>query len=236
MTAYTTITDGEIDPESPITTTLMTKMRDNAIAITEGSSGAPKMQTAGITDNAVTADKLAAGIGVTELIESWTPTAVATKEFTWDESIYSSVSMVVDGIAVSTDNAFMYIRFGYDNGATIVITSNYKRTHGNTNSGTLTNVTTTLWEIATAIGNAAGEGASASLEFYGGGNAGRPTPHLKYTSTTKDTAGAYNGGFGWGAFNSDVSALSIDTLQLKLNTGTFQSGVGEVYLYGVRRA
>lgn len=43
MAAYTTIADSEIDPESPFTTTLATKYRDNPIAITEGASGAPRI-------------------------------------------------------------------------------------------------------------------------------------------------------------------------------------------------
>ncbi len=41
MTAYTVIADSEIDPESPGTTTLFTKLRDNPIAISEGTSPAP---------------------------------------------------------------------------------------------------------------------------------------------------------------------------------------------------
>jgi len=53
MTAYNTIADSDIDPESPITTTLMTRLRDNAIAITEGSSGAPKIQEAAMDDESV---------------------------------------------------------------------------------------------------------------------------------------------------------------------------------------
>jgi len=44
MTAYSTIADSEIDPESPGTTTLFTKLRDNPTAIAEGSSGAPKIR------------------------------------------------------------------------------------------------------------------------------------------------------------------------------------------------
>jgi len=48
MTTYTAITAGEIDVDSPITTGLMTKIRDNPIAITEGASGAPKIQTAAL--------------------------------------------------------------------------------------------------------------------------------------------------------------------------------------------
>jgi hypothetical protein len=60
MTSYVAIADSDIDPESPIVATLMTRLRDNPIAITEGSSGAPKVQTAGITDIAVTQVKLSA--------------------------------------------------------------------------------------------------------------------------------------------------------------------------------
>ena len=43
MTTYTAIADTEIDQDSPVTETLMTKMRDNPIAITEGASGAPRI-------------------------------------------------------------------------------------------------------------------------------------------------------------------------------------------------
>lgn len=43
MTSYITINNTEVDPDSPITADLMTKMRDNPIAISEGSSGAPKV-------------------------------------------------------------------------------------------------------------------------------------------------------------------------------------------------
>lgn len=43
MTSYITIANTEVDPDSPITADLMTKLRDNPIAISEGSSGAPKV-------------------------------------------------------------------------------------------------------------------------------------------------------------------------------------------------
>lgn len=41
MTTYTAIANTEIDADSPITTTLMQSMRDNPIAISEGSTDAP---------------------------------------------------------------------------------------------------------------------------------------------------------------------------------------------------
>ena len=58
MTGYAAILNSEVDPESPITTSLMVALRDNPIAITEGSSGAPNIVTAAITDANVTQAKL----------------------------------------------------------------------------------------------------------------------------------------------------------------------------------
>ena len=41
MTAYVTIPDSDVDPESPITTALMTALRDNPLAIAERDATAP---------------------------------------------------------------------------------------------------------------------------------------------------------------------------------------------------
>ena len=41
MAAWTTIPDSDVDPESPITTSLMQALRDNPVAIAEGATGAP---------------------------------------------------------------------------------------------------------------------------------------------------------------------------------------------------
>lgn len=46
MTTYTAIPDTSIDIDSPVTQPLMTALRDNPIAIAEGSSGAPSIETA----------------------------------------------------------------------------------------------------------------------------------------------------------------------------------------------
>ena len=48
MTTYTTITNAEIDQDSPITQPLLTALRDNPVAITEGAAGAPKVQAAAL--------------------------------------------------------------------------------------------------------------------------------------------------------------------------------------------
>lgn len=51
MTAYTAIGDGELIVDRPITESLLTRLRDNPIAISEGSAGAPKVQSDGLEPN-----------------------------------------------------------------------------------------------------------------------------------------------------------------------------------------
>jgi hypothetical protein len=48
MTSYTAIADTEIDAESPVTEELMTRLRDNPIAIGEGATGAPRIWGSGV--------------------------------------------------------------------------------------------------------------------------------------------------------------------------------------------
>lgn len=48
MTTYTTIPNSDIDPDSPVTTSLVTLLRDNPLAIGEGASGAPRIARAAV--------------------------------------------------------------------------------------------------------------------------------------------------------------------------------------------
>jgi hypothetical protein len=61
MTIYTSITGGEIDADSPITESLVTRLRDNPIAISEGSTGAPKIQTSAYDTGSVDEASIGAG-------------------------------------------------------------------------------------------------------------------------------------------------------------------------------
>ncbi len=58
MPTYTAIPDGDVDAESPGTTTLITLLRDNPIAITEGAAGAPQIVAAAIATDAVETAKI----------------------------------------------------------------------------------------------------------------------------------------------------------------------------------
>ena len=56
MTTYTAIPNADIDQDSPVTQPLMTALRDNPIAITEGATGAPRIVAAAIEGGASSTD------------------------------------------------------------------------------------------------------------------------------------------------------------------------------------
>ena len=55
MTDWTTIADTQLDPKAPVTSELMTAMRDNPIAIAEGASGAPRIEASAFASSYYTA-------------------------------------------------------------------------------------------------------------------------------------------------------------------------------------
>ncbi len=58
---YTAIPDGDVDAESPGTTTLITLLRDNPIAITQGDAGAPNIIAAALATDSVEEAKIKNG-------------------------------------------------------------------------------------------------------------------------------------------------------------------------------
>lgn len=62
MASYSPIANTEIDPESPITASLLARLRDNPLAIQQGDATAPENQTGSIADLAITAAKLNADV------------------------------------------------------------------------------------------------------------------------------------------------------------------------------
>lgn len=63
---WTTIPDSDIDPDSPITTGLMTAYRDNFAALAEGLSGAPLIHPSSALDDTITTNGTQSiGTGVT---------------------------------------------------------------------------------------------------------------------------------------------------------------------------
>jgi hypothetical protein len=75
MSTYTAIADAEIDVDSPVTQILLTKYRENMLAIQQGDASAPRIQTAAIDSAQLTAAIVAAisgiapgGVGYTSLM------------------------------------------------------------------------------------------------------------------------------------------------------------------------
>lgn len=63
MTTYQVINDNEIDLDSPITESLMTRLRNNPLAIQEGDPTAPKIQKDALDSGVVSQPKLDTSIG-----------------------------------------------------------------------------------------------------------------------------------------------------------------------------
>jgi hypothetical protein len=59
MASWTNIADATLEPGKPIRAIDARALRENPIAIAEGAAGAPKIETAGITDLNVTTAKIA---------------------------------------------------------------------------------------------------------------------------------------------------------------------------------
>jgi len=72
MTTYTAIANSEIDAESPITTGLMTKLRDNLLAVQEGDATAPNITDApastALDDTVTTEGQQSIGVGASYTI------------------------------------------------------------------------------------------------------------------------------------------------------------------------
>ena len=61
MTTYTAIGNSEVDTDSPITESLITRLRDNPLAQFEGAAGAPKIADAAFNTNSINGNKIVTG-------------------------------------------------------------------------------------------------------------------------------------------------------------------------------
>ena len=64
MSTYTAIADAEIDQDSPVTQILLTKYRENMLAIQQGDATAPKIQVVALDSAQLTAAIIAAIVGI----------------------------------------------------------------------------------------------------------------------------------------------------------------------------
>jgi len=147
MTAYSTIADSEIDPESPGTTTLFGKLRNNPIAITEGAAGAPSIVSAALASSVVTSDKLDYSdlIDITNsyLISTLKNIIVTGSINGWTDVTVSELSVPELYINSNASNAYIRILY-FASGATQNIDS--RITIDGTLSDTITTTSLTGWK------------------------------------------------------------------------------------------
>lgn len=109
MATYTAITDAEIDQDSPITQTLMTKYRDNLTAVIEDDSSAPKIKQRmryGETNGGnITFSDLAnyGGVEITASLTEESGTDPATLEMLYSTNNGSSYTSITDILEAAHD-------------------------------------------------------------------------------------------------------------------------------------
>ena len=79
MPEYQEILDTEVEPEAPLTSSLGVRFRDNPIALANGASGAPRIQTAALNNSAVTTAKINNGAVTTAKINNGAVTRAKLK-------------------------------------------------------------------------------------------------------------------------------------------------------------
>jgi len=123
MATYTAITDAEIDQDSPITQTLMTKYRDNLTAVVEDDSTAPKikqrMRYGQSNGGNITFSDMAnyGGVEIKAAIRESGGTGNATIELQYSTNNGSSYTSVTD-VATAPDPAGTALASGYFDFAT----------------------------------------------------------------------------------------------------------------------
>ncbi len=193
------------------------------------------------------------GGGTWELVDlggtsnPWTPTAVNSKDFTWDESLYSRILIVAEGLVPATDGVSLRLRLGHTNGTVILSgTEDYGYiatgpSGGNfnlTDNGSgLNTFIITGWSGSAegVVGSNNDEGISLDITLTGMGSI-RSAPRVRIESTWLDASGA--------ELISDVNGVvtdasgdsnQFDTARLFWSSGNFELQ-GNVYVYGLKRA
>lgn len=216
MTAYVIIADSEIDPESPGTSTLFTKLRDNPIAIAEGSTGAPA---------------LAGPAGASLVLLN---TAIASSDasiaFTGLSSTYDLFKLVFINIYSSSAADNLRIRTSTDNGATYEATGyvSYRQDSVTTTAAVTSGNTTGIF-IATSVDNTASRSLSGEFNMYGLSSS---VARQKFIGECVFQDGSGNTTLTK-TFAMRNIASDVDAIEIAFGTGNI---TGDFYLYGIRKA
>lgn len=207
MTTYTAIPDSDIDPESPGTTTLFTRLRDNPLAVAEGDATAPSI------------------IGLDPIGEVVVSSPVAGVDFQNGvggivfDSTYDAYKIALINVVPATDAVSLYGRV-YVGGVLQTGASAYD----------YSGATQAEMEFAASIGSASGEGLDGEI-YVNGITSSTQFKRFTATATYTLSTGFSTGGTRGGQYRSSASA--IDGVRLYFSAGNIESGTFR--LYGVRK-
>jgi len=174
--------------------------------------------------------------GRMKLIDQWTPTTVASKDFVWDESVYSNVEIVIEGIVPATVTTNLLVQIGYGNGATVISSTTYDyvtlQSYLSTVSGTTGGA---YYSFSTASsGNSANQSLSGMIRITGANSTGN-SPGLESISTLTTSTGLQRTAKVFGTCTDAAARTNtIDTVRLFWSAGNFTAN-GLITVYGLER-
>lgn len=169
--------------------------------------------------------------GKWERIETRSISAGANEDFTWDETNYLEIKMVIEDLIPATDGASVEIQLGSANGATIY--------SGATDYvGVLQNLTAVAWQTmsptdAVLLGNSVGSNAGESLDAtiilknYRSTNTGA---NVNVESTFVNSSGDEQ--FRVVHAGLDGINAAVDTIRVQASAGNLEAS-GTIRLYGL---
>jgi len=205
----------------------------------DSATGVPTQQS---VKAYIDAQIAANGGGAWELIGTpWTPTAVSSKDFTWDETLYSEIKIVGEGLVPATDGASFRMRLGHT-GGTVFYTGSGD--YGGTAENLAANSTAShdsyivmaySYTAEDTIGSNNSEGISFSLTLSGL-NSTRSPAMVKGTSAYLTDGGVFRGSdiFAITADNASDSN-TCDAARFYWSSGNYEAQ-GKIYVYGLKRS
>jgi len=219
MTTYTPISNNSVDAGSPIDESLVTALRDNPIAISEGSTGAPRVQAAAFASDA----------SPITLIQTITLSSNSSADFTTNIGGYNSykIKFFIESASSNTQVRFRLGSGSFDTGA-----SDYMLQYLN---GFGTSVSaggdaTASYIYLSRVDSNSGDTAQGEVDIFNADSSTKNTVIFSDAFSITTTVNSYktNNTFAGGRRNA---AQSDDRFQIYLSAG---NASGYVKLYGCR--
>ncbi len=168
------------------------------------------------------------------LIESWTPTAVSSKNFVFtNHTDYAYILVVGRNISNTSDGATIRAYFG-TSGGYASSANDYANRGLTVGGGTDINADAQFIQFSQAVGTANQEGLNFMLKLHGFGTTTKGMAGMEYSSAVSNQVATAGGLVGFGQTNNPVhDSNDWDRIQIQWSSGNFDAN-GNVSVYGVK--